>query len=186
MCKSTYPQNQMSSKQIQENQGGSWKNKTNCSYKTLFDLISLRASIAWVVLFLSAAVFTFGGCSGEPPKEDLDLISGRLEQIENKIEQFEARSTQIKESVTTLGSYVKTLEERIEALSKNIEKVPVPKQTLSQKKNQYHKVVRGDTLHSISRKYACSVEVIRWLNNLNKNQPIQPGQKLMVITDSHK
>jgi len=186
MRKSLYTQNQMSSKQIQENQGDSWKKKTSSSYKTLFDLVSLRPSIVLIVLFLSATVFTFGGCSGETPKESSDLIDGRLEQFENKIEQLEARSTEIKESVTTLGSYVKTLEERINTLSKNIEKAPVPKQALSQEKKQYHKVVRGDTLYSISRKYACSVEEIRRLNNLNENQPIQPGQKLMVITDSHK
>jgi LysM repeat protein len=186
MRKSLYTQNQMSSKQIQENQGDSWKKKTSSSYKALFDLISLRPSIVLVVLFLSVTVFTFGGCGGETPKEDLDLINGRLEQLENKILQLEAQFTETKESVTTLGSYVKTLEERIDTFTKKIEKTPVPKQAISQEKKQYHNVVRGDTLYSISRKYGLSVEEIRRLNNLNKNQSIQPGQKLMVTTDSHK
>ena len=187
MRKSLYTQNQLSSKQIQENQGDSWKKKTSSSYKALFDLISLRPSIVLVVLFLSVTVFTFGGCGRETPKEDLGLINGRLEQLENKIAQLEAQSTETKESVTTLGSYVKTLEERIETLlTQEIEKAPLPKQATSQEKKQYHNVVRGDTLYSISRKYGLSVEEIRRLNNLNKNQPIQPGQKLMVTTDSHK
>ena len=126
------------------------------------------------------------GCGGETPKEDLDLINGRLEQLENKLEQLEVQSTEAKESVTTLGSYVITLEERIDTLTQKIEKAPVSKQATSQEKKQYHNVVRGDTLYSISRKYGLSVEEIRRLNNLNKNQPIQPGQKLMVTADSHK
>ena len=186
MLKSLFTQNHISSKQIQENQGNSWKKKTSSSYKALFDLISLRPSIVLLVLFLSVTVFAFGGCGRETPKEDLDLINGRLEQLENKIEQLEAQSTETKESVTTLGSYVKTLEESIDTLTQEIEKGPVPKQALSQEKKQYHNVVRGDSLYSISIKYGLSVEEILRLNNLNKNQPIQPGQKLMVNTDSHK
>jgi len=166
-------------------EGDSWKEKTSSSYKALFDLTSLRPSIVLVVLFLSVTVFTFGGCGRETPKEDLGLINGRLEQLENKIAQLEAQSTETKESVTTLGSYVKTLEERVETLTQEIEKAPVPKQATSQEKKQYHNVVRGDTLYSISRKYGLSVEEIRRLNNLKQNQSIQPGQKLMVTTDSH-
>ncbi|MCK5186168.1 MAG: LysM peptidoglycan-binding domain-containing protein, partial [Deltaproteobacteria bacterium] len=61
-----------------------------------------------------------------------------------------------------------------------------PKQALSQEQKQYHNVVRGDTLYNITRKYGLSVEEIRRLNNLNENQPIQPGQKLMVTPDRHK
>ena len=186
MRKSLSAQNQMFSKQIKENQCNSWKKKTCSSYKSLFDIISLRPSIVWAVLFLSVTVFAFGGCGGETPKEELDLINGRLEQLENKIEQLEVRSSETKDSVTTVGSLIKTLEERIDALSQNIEKAPVPKQALSQEKKQYHKVVRGDTLYSISRKYGLSVDEIRRLNNLNENQPIQPGQKVMVTTDGHK
>jgi LysM repeat protein len=135
---------------------------------------------------LSVTVFTFGGCGGETPTEDLDLINGRLEQLENKIAQLEAQSTETKEYLTTLGSYTKALEERTDTLAQQIEKAPLPKKTVSQEKKQYHKVVRGDTLYSISRKYSLSVEEICRLNNLKQNQSIQPGQKLMVTTDRHK
>ncbi len=186
MCKSLSAQNQMFSKQIKENQCNSWKTKTCSSYKSLFDIIFLRPSIVRAVFFLSVTAFAFGGCGGETPKEELDLINGRLEQLENKIEQLEVRSSETKDSVTTVGSLIITLEERIDALSQNIEKAPVPKQALSQEKKHYHKVVRGDTLYSISRKYGLSVEKILQLNNVNENQTIQPGQKLMVTTDSHK
>jgi LysM repeat protein len=160
--------------------------KNTCTQKALFDLISLRPSIVLGVFFLSVTVLTFGGCGRETPMEDSALINGRFEQLKNKIAQLEAQSAETKENLTALGSYAKTLEERIDTLSQNIEKAPVPKQALSQKKKQYHNVVRGDTLFSISKKYGLSVDEIRRLNNLNKNQPIQPGQKLMVTTDSHK
>ena len=180
MRKSLYTQNQMSSKQIQENQGDYWKKKTSSSYRALFDLIYLRPSIVLVVLFLSVTVFTFGGCGGETTTEALDLINGRLEQLEQKIAQLEAQSAETKEYLTTLGSYTKALEERTDTLAEHIDKDPLPKQTVSQEKKQYHKVVRGDTLYSISRKYGLSVEEMCRLNNLKQNQSIQPGQKLMV------
>lgn len=186
MRKSLYTQSQMSSKQIQKKKGDSWKKKTSNSYKALFDIILLKPSIVLVVLLLSATVFTFGGCGGETPTEDLDLINGRLEQLEKKIAQLEAQSAETKEYLTTLGSYSKALEEKIDNFSKEVEKAPLSKQTVSQEKNQYHKVVRGDTLYSISRKYGLSVEDICRLNNLKQNQSIQPGQKLMVTIDSHK
>ena len=113
MYKSPYTQNQMSLKQIQENQGDSWnKKKTSIRCKTFFDSNPLRPSILLGILLLNAIVFIFGGCGRETPKEDLDLINGRLEQLENKIAQLEDQNTETKESVTTLGSYIKTLEER--------------------------------------------------------------------------
>ncbi len=160
--------------------------KSTYIQKALFDFISLRPSIVLGVLFLSVTVFTFGGCGRETPKEDLGLINGRFEQLENKIAQLEAQSAETKENLTALGSYAKTLEERIDTFTQEIEKASVPKQATSQEKKQYHNVVSGDTLYSISRKYGLSVDEILRLNNLNENHHIQPGEKLMVTTDSHK
>jgi LysM repeat protein len=97
-----------------------------------------------------------------------------------------SQSAETKEYLTTLGSYSKALEEKIDNFTKEVEKAPLSMQTVSQEKKQYHKVVRGDTLYSISRKYSLSVEEVCRLNNLKQNQSIQPGQKLMVTTDRHK
>lgn len=147
--------------------------------KSLYNQNScLRPTVVWLVFFLVAIVF--GGCGKETPKEDLALINGRLEQLENKTVQLEAQFTETKESLTTLNESVTTLEEGLNALAQKIEKAPVPKEVLSQEKEQYHKVVRGDTLYGISRKYSLSVEELRQLNNLNINQAIKPGQKLLV------
>ena len=45
---------------------------------------------------------------------------------------------------------------------------------------QYHKVNAGETLYKISQRYKISVAEINQLNNLKQDQPILPGQKLLV------
>jgi LysM repeat protein len=42
-------------------------------------------------------------------------------------------------------------------------------------------VRKGDTLYSISRKFATSIALLREINNLSHNN-IRPGQRLFVIT----
>jgi LysM repeat protein len=187
MQKSLYTiQSQRSSKQVPKNQDNSWGNEIKNDYKAFFNTTSLRLAIMFVVLILSSSIFVFGGCIRETSKGDLDQVKGRLEKLENKITQLEAQFTETNESLTTLSSYVISLEERIKKITKEIEEPSLSKQTVSQENKQYYKVVRGDTLYSISKKYGLSVDELRRLNNLNENKPIQPGQRLMVTTESHK
>ena len=47
-------------------------------------------------------------------------------------------------------------------------------------KGQYHVVQSGDTLSGIAKKYNTSVEALCSLNNMTKDQTINPGQKLLV------
>ena len=47
-------------------------------------------------------------------------------------------------------------------------------------KGRYHTVKSGDTLYSISRKYGVTVDDVRRLNNIGKNDHIYPGQKLLI------
>lgn len=176
----------MHSQQLQENKGNVGKNKVKRSYKALLNSNSLRPFTIVGIVFLSVILFVFGGCSREESKEDMSLVNGKLEQLENKIAQLEAQFSETNESLTTLGSYVTYLEERIEKLDKEIEKASHPKEPPSRKNEQYHKVVRGDTLYSISKKYGLSVDEIRRLNNLSDSKPIQPGQKLLVTTGKPK
>jgi LysM repeat protein len=171
-----------SSKHIEENQNNSLKNQVKTGYKASFNANPPRLSLLVGIVLLSVILFLFGGCSREESKEDMSLVNGKLEQLEKKIAQLEAQFSETNESVTTLGSYVTYLEERIEKLNKESEKASHPKEPPSRKNEQYHKVVRGDTLYSISKKYGLSVDEIRRLNNLSDSKPIQPGQKLMVTT----
>lgn len=58
------------------------------------------------------------------------------------------------------------------------------KKTVEQPYIRYHKVVRGDTLYSISKKYGITVEKLRTYNQLPKNAVIKPGTKLKVTPGS--
>jgi LysM repeat protein len=44
----------------------------------------------------------------------------------------------------------------------------------------YHQVQKGQNLFRISLKYDVEVEELRRWNDLGKNEPIYPGQKLIV------
>ncbi len=182
MQKNLNAQSRMFSKQLLENQLNASKKKVNCIDNQRANAVSRSTSILLGIFCLSAIFFCFAGCGKEKNKEGLDKVNERLKQLESKIDQIEAQSTETNESVTTLGSYVISLEERMDHLTKEIEKSSIKKQTVSQEEKQYHKVHRGDTLYSISRKYGLSVDEIRRLNNLSDNKPIQPGQKLIVTT----
>ena len=141
----------------------------------------LRPAVLWGVVLLNTLVLISTGCGTDTAKEDLSLINGRLEQLENKIAQMEGQFNETKESLTTLSSYVISLEERVDTMAQTLGKLAaVPKKTVSQVGTQYHTIVKGDTLYSISKKYGLSVDEVRQLNNLKPDQPIKAGQKLLI------
>jgi murein DD-endopeptidase MepM/ murein hydrolase activator NlpD len=49
------------------------------------------------------------------------------------------------------------------------------------KEIQEYIVKEGDTLSSIAEKFSISLETIIWTNNLTKNSPLKPGQKLIIL-----
>jgi len=62
--------------------------------------------------------------------------------------------------------------------------VPPAREMLRQSE-QYHQVNNGETLYKISKRYKISIEAIHRLNNLKQDQPILPGQKLLVTPVKH-
>ncbi len=56
----------------------------------------------------------------------------------------------------------------------------LPTRNMGLHSSQYHQVNVGETLYQISKRYNISVGEICQLNNLKDNQPIRPGQKLIV------
>jgi membrane-bound lytic murein transglycosylase D len=52
--------------------------------------------------------------------------------------------------------------------------------TASRKKTTVYKVVRGDTLYSIARKFGTSVDSLRSMNKLSSRSTIMAGQRLMI------
>jgi len=57
----------------------------------------------------------------------------------------------------------------------SVKKVPVAKVN-------YHVVQSGDTLFGISKKYGVSVDELCRINKIDKNDPIYPGQKIVVTS----
>ena len=155
--------------------------------KNFFDSSVLKPFLTAGMLFLNI-IFLCGGCGQTASKGEVDQLKGRLDQLEKQLTQLESQSSEIKESVTRLDSSGKTLEQQIVTLTENIDKLaqvsPPPAKTLpagAQVKKQYHQVMPGETLYSISKKYGLSVGDVRRLNNLTQDQSIQPGQKLLIM-----
>ena len=85
------------------------------------------------------------------------------------------------------------LEEKMTELTQRIEKIASrpsvppaakpaqPPAAVSQGQKRHHTVSRGETLYSIAKRYGLSVDELRRLNNLNLDQPILAGQKLLVV-----
>jgi lipid-binding SYLF domain-containing protein len=58
----------------------------------------------------------------------------------------------------------------------------VKKAPVSAGKGTYHVVQSGDTLSGISKKYGVSVDELCRLNKIDKNDPIHPGQKIVITS----
>jgi lipid-binding SYLF domain-containing protein len=58
----------------------------------------------------------------------------------------------------------------------------VKKAAVAKAKGTYYVVQSGDTLSGISRKYGISVDELCRLNKIDKNDPIYPGQKIVVTS----
>ena len=55
------------------------------------------------------------------------------------------------------------------------------KEQVSHTKERYYEVHQGDTLYRIAKQHGISVDELCHLNTITKNDPIHPGQKLMVV-----
>jgi lipid-binding SYLF domain-containing protein len=54
------------------------------------------------------------------------------------------------------------------------------KEQVSHTKERYYEVHQGDTLYRIAKQHGISVDELCRLNTITKNDPIHPGQKLLV------
>jgi len=152
---------------------------------------SFRASapMAMLLLLLSITFFMVIGCGNETSNEDIEQANRRLDTLEEKLTQLETQSAALKESVSNLDSFVQVLDEKSASLNQQLYEITSKAKISSSQtqaevsegiEGQYHKVVRGETLYSISRKYGISVSDLLRLNGLKKDQTLKVGQKLLV------
>ncbi len=162
--------------------------------------------IGLLVLIAVFAMFFIVG--DKDSAEDLKSIRAKLAQLNKrvillegtgqKVAGFEDRIKGLQKSVEKLDVSGKPVGERLDRLAKKIDglqkrmaSVPAERETgqaiqkrpISKSKKPYHEVSRGETLYRISKKYGISIDELRRLNNLNQNQTIYPGQKLLVTAD---
>jgi LysM repeat protein len=157
-----------------------------------------------VVIILLLAIFSGGDKTVTKEmnalKARLDVLEKRLARVEGSEQKLAAVETQAKglqSSLSRLEGSTKSLREQIDKLNQKVDELPkkvapapakteVPstpqKKATAQADKRFHDVRPGDTLFSIAKKYGLTVDELRRLNNLDKNEAIQPGQKVLVVT----
>ena len=130
-----------------------------------------KTLILWIlaILVFIAIIAIFFGDGNTPSSEELNTVKERLNQLENKL------VTSIEEKEKRIAQ----LETRLERLQQSVEKLNRPVTSRTDKR-RYHQVRRGDSLSRIAQRYGITVNELRRLNNLRRNQFIYPGQKLLV------
>lgn len=150
---------------------------------------------AGILLLLIILIAVFSGNDKKPAAGDLGIIQGRLNQLERKINDLEGAGLAIGEitraqgslsqELQNLGKRVDLLEKKITAYREEI-KTPIAAQKESSpvKESQYHEVRSGETLFGIAGTYGMSLGELCRLNNIKPEHVIQPGQKLLVSSES--
>ena len=146
------------------------------------------------ILIVMILVYLFLQPAKRAPGPDTVLLS-KIEVLERRVAQLEGRFRAPSQSDEKLETLSKSLSERIdqvenqlvrlkaelESPKKKAETAPAPKKEPHQTKPaSYHVVTKGETLYRIALRYNMTVEEVRRLNNLKPDQPILPGQRLLV------
>lgn len=116
-------------------------------------------------------------------KLSLKMLEGRLTHLEKQVPQFEESMSKLEQPEPLLTRRLDELSQKIDQLEKRI--APATTETeppAGVPKALYHEVRSGETLYRIGKKYGLSVDQLRRLNNIDPNQTIKPGQKLLVST----
>ena len=157
-----------------------------------------------ILVFLGGIFYFLSRPSGD---DENNLLQSKLSNLEQKIFSLEKQITELQGKVSTLGpdpvflQQLDALAQRVQALEEQKQpaagtkakpstpskpaaetttKHSAPSKPVASADKQYHTVQKGDTLYGISRKYKVSVENLRKLNNLSKDQALRAGQRLQV------
>lgn len=183
-----------------------WRWNEVLSYMPRGKSLVIGAASIFILLIIIILIF---GNSNKTSSENLIEIQQKLESIENrlaffegiesKIPNIETQGKQLNESVSKIDRAEGLLEQRLDKLSiklnqmkKDINAVreKTTAQMHSEKKNiaagkpVYHIVRAGENLYRIAHQHGISTDDLCRLNNLNKNQILSIGQKLL-IPQSH-
>lgn len=118
----------------------------------------------------------------------LEVVDEKVTQIWEQakdFEQFKKRFDRSEKSLLLRMDHIVSSMDRmqkkiVDSKFQRTDSSRTKKATKGARKKQYHTVISGETLFSISRQYGITVDKIRSLNKLGDNAAIQPGQKLLV------
>ena len=131
----------------------------------------------------------------EVSREDLEGIQVRLERIEKHAQSLDDQAKALKQGMEKLNKNVGPLKGRLDKVNRDIGQLkksiaalearkpastPVQEPVASGGKTRAYEIRRGDTLFSIAKRFGMTVEELCRLNNFSKNEPIHPGQTLLV------
>jgi LysM repeat protein len=154
--------------------------------------VGIFAAIGVVVLAVIGGIYMMLG-SGGISKEEVRLIQTKISSLELKTMALEKQQAALQARLPAEGAEaaltgkVDTLAQRVEALEKKPAAVVAEKPKAAQKEKaaatsgkKIHTVQKGETIYGISKKFGIKPAELRKLNNLGENDPVMPGQKLVV------
>jgi LysM repeat protein len=157
-----------------------------------------------LVIILVALLFRSGD-DYAPSRDDFVILEARLSQLEAKIkhlEGIERRIGSLEElvrrrpsplaGIQEMGSPLTEKSEQPTRILDRVEKAapltqtpsPTQKKPSSIRKARCHEVRSGETLYRIARNHGITVEELCRHNNISPEQPIHPGQRLIVAPES--
>lgn len=148
------------------------------------------------VVVLLAVVFLLLGGGEREGTEALLAIQERLDRMEMRLDRLEASEPELasvsekldglQKSVDRLERERPSMRNRIEQIARRVESLrkeptppgkPVAGPSGGMRK---HTVQKGETLFSIARRYALSLDDLCRLNGIDRDEIIQPGQTLVI------
>ncbi len=152
--------------------------------RLLFALIAVL-----LILFFAGSVYHF--ITRRPAVSDATLQS-KITSLEEKITGLQKQMADFQGKSVT-GSPDSFLLHRVDTLAQKLEELerkgqftteskakPSPLKVTVTDQKQYHTVQKGETLSKIGKKYKITVEELRKLNGLSRNQHVRTGQKLLI------
>jgi LysM repeat protein len=169
-------------------------------------LLMILLLLAIVALVAALLMLVWGGNGDMATRQAVNTLEDRVRELEERLDKYET----IDEKVTSIWEQAKSFEKfkdrfdrseastslrmdhltvSLEALQKQMEsvrKAPPAAAVQSESAEQasakvrYHEVAPKETFYSISKKYDITIEQLLKLNQMNKNNVLKPGQKLIV------
>lgn len=155
-----------------------------------------------VLIILLLAIFSGGDKTATKElnalKTRLDVLEKRVTRTEGSEQKVATLETQVKGfqgSLSKSESLTRSLREHVDKLSQKLDELPKKaapapaktetpptpqKKSAAQPEKLLYEVRQGDTLFSIAKKHGLTVDELRRMNNLSKNDSIQRGQKMIV------